>query len=110
MTRRALHRLLLAAVLGITAPTALTQSRPFLVGTVRRDNGVPAYGLEVRLVHGSEIVAATFTDRAGYFAFHRIQGQPNEFHLVVVSARTTLYDRQVPNLPPGSQLSPIIVH
>ena len=108
MTRRTFHCLLLATLLVITPLAALAQ--PFLVGTVRWDDGNPARGMEVRLLRGNQTVAETFTDQEGFYAFHGIQGQPGDFHIDVLSASGKLTSQPVPVPPllqPGSQVPDI---
>lgn len=107
--RRSFVRCLIGAALIWAATPALSQARPFLYGQVRWQSGPAAQGLEVRLKRGNQTVAATFTDRRGLYAFQAAPGKPSDFRVVVVSARATLADIQVPRVAPGSMLPPIIL-
>jgi hypothetical protein len=109
MKRRALLQLLLGALLSGLATPAQAQQGPFLSGSVIWHSGPPAHGLEVRLLRGNQAVTAAFTDQEGFFAFYGIAGQPNEYRIVVVSARGVLADQPVPPIPPGGRIPPIVL-
>jgi len=109
MIRRTFLQLLPGALLLMAGRGAPAQQGPFLLGTVQWYNGPPAHGLEVRLLRGSQVVAAAFTDQTGFFAFYGVAGQPAEHRIMVVSARGVLADQPVPPIPPGGQMPPIIL-
>lgn len=107
MNRRNLIRLLLPSLLLLATAQAWSQSGPFLFGTVRWHSGPPAHGLEVQLLRGTQMMAATFTDQEGFYAFANLPGQPGEYRILVRSARGVLAEMPVPPVPPGGVVPPI---
>jgi Carboxypeptidase regulatory-like domain len=107
MPRRALVAGIAVLVLLSVAFAALAQGAPFLSGTVTWSSGVPAQGLEMRLVRDGQAVSGTYTDNAGYFAFRDINGQPKDYSLNVVAAGGVVANLPVGDVPPGGTMSPI---
>ncbi len=107
MPRRTLVVAFAVLVLLPVAFAALAQGTPFLSGTVTWSSGVPAQGLEVRLVRDRQVVSNTFTDNTGYFAFRDINGQPKDYSLNVVAAGGIVADLPVGDVPQGGTMPPI---
>lgn len=107
MPRRTLVAGFAVLVLLSVAFAALAQGTPFLFGTVTWSNGVPAEGLEVRLVRDGQVVSNTYTDNTGYFAFRDINGQPRDYSLNVVAAGGIVADMPVGDIPQGGTVPPI---
>ncbi len=107
MPRRALLAAVAVLVLLSIAAAALAQGTPFLSGTVVWSSGVPAQGLEVRLVRDGQAVSNTFTDNTGYFAFRDINGQPKEYGLNVFAAGGIVADLPVGEVAQGGTVPPI---
>jgi hypothetical protein len=75
--------LLILIVPGHFSTVALSQTPLFLSGQVNWNTGFPANSVQVRLMHGSNTVATTYTNQAGRFAFFGIGGQPFQYSLQV---------------------------
>ncbi len=109
--RKRLRATLLVGLIVLIAAmsSAISQSQVFLKGTVKWSSGVPAQGLEVRLVGKNNLPLSVFTDSSGYFAFYDVTGQPGNFRINVLTAGGIVADMPVGNVPVGGTAHEIIL-
>lgn len=102
-----------AAIFLLSTSLLLAQPRSqpqlFIAGTVKWISGVPATGLQVKLVRAGRVMATTYTNSAGRYAFFRIQGRPAEYSLQVYGRNALLKELRLPNLPAGSWVPDVVV-
>ena len=99
----------LAACLLLLAAAAPAQ-KLFLWGDVNWQSGVPANGLEIRLLKGTNIRARAYTNPAGRYAFFDQAGAPAEYILQVLSAGKLLKQAPVgPQVGVGGRVANVVV-
>ena len=82
---------------------------PFCRGRVQWANGVPAIGLEVKIVQGSHELAKTFTNEKGLYAFFSLQQPLVNFSIIVSDRNRVLGRTEVSRVGADGRVADIIV-
>ncbi len=96
-------------VLLILSPIPLAAQPPSCRGRVQWANGVPAIGLEVKIVQGSRELAKTFTNEKGLYAFFSLQQPLVNFSIIVSDRNRVLGRTEVSRVGADGRVADIIV-